>query len=180
MKAKSKRRFIRLLFLASLFPVFCLVISLADEAASGSEGMEIAGPGASPAIDLQAVLDAIVGRNRGYGGGVFRLHSPTRGLLFEGSSGYAVRQPPVPMQLYNTFEIASMTKTFTAVTVLLLMENGLLELDEPIGTYLPSEITSGLLVIGGHEYGPEITVRQLLNHTGGLPDYWYDPPYIIS
>jgi D-alanyl-D-alanine carboxypeptidase len=77
------------------------------------------------------------------------------------------------------FEIASTSKAFTAAAVLLLTERGTLDLDAPISDYLPPDYTDGLLVIGGHDYGPELTLRQLLSHTAGLPDYWNDPPWVI-
>ncbi|MFD4406330.1 serine hydrolase domain-containing protein [Nocardia sp. NPDC058499] len=59
--------------------------------------------------------------------------------------------------------IGSVTKTFTAAAVLQQVEQGRIDLDAPIGDYLPD-------VVPG-ERGREITVRMLLNHTSGLPDY---------
>ncbi|MAE71278.1 MAG: hypothetical protein CME06_12530 [Gemmatimonadetes bacterium] len=134
---------------------------------------------ADRAIDLQAKLDAKIAKNRGYGGGLFRMSSGSDGVLFEGVSGDIDRIGGVPIEPRDTFEIASTSKTFTAATILLLKEEGLLFLDDPISTYLPTDITQGLLVIDDHDYGPEITLRQCLNHTSGLPDYWYDPPYVF-
>ncbi|MDJ0437967.1 serine hydrolase domain-containing protein [Rhodococcus qingshengii] len=61
--------------------------------------------------------------------------------------------------------IGSNTKTFTAVVVLQLVAEGKIELDTPIETYLPG------LVRGDGIDGHNITIRQLLQHTGGLPDY---------
>lgn len=61
--------------------------------------------------------------------------------------------------------IASNTKAFTATVVLQLVGEGLVGLDEPIETYLPG------LVRGEGIDGTQITVRQLLDHTSGLPDY---------
>nr|WP_055501809.1 serine hydrolase domain-containing protein [Nonomuraea pusilla] len=61
--------------------------------------------------------------------------------------------------------IGSNTKTFTAVTVLQLVGEGKVKLDEPVETYLP-----GLLRGEGID-GRRITVRQLLQHTSGLPEY---------
>lgn len=57
--------------------------------------------------------------------------------------------------------VASITKTAVATAVLRLAEAGEIGLDDPIDDYLP-----GVL----EEHG-EVTVRQLLNHTSGLPDY---------
>jgi len=61
--------------------------------------------------------------------------------------------------------IASNTKTFTATVVLQLVEEGRVDLDAPIETHLPG------LVRGPGGDGTAITVRQLLQHTSGLPEY---------
>jgi len=61
--------------------------------------------------------------------------------------------------------IGSNTKTFVAVVILQLVQEGKISLDEPIETYLP-----GLLRGEGID-GAKITVRQLLQHTSGLPEY---------
>lgn len=61
--------------------------------------------------------------------------------------------------------IGSNTKPFTATVVLQLFEEGKVELDAPIETYLPGRVR------GEGIDGNAITVRQLLQHTSGLPDY---------
>ena len=67
------------------------------------------------------------------------------------------------------FRIASVTKSFTAVAVLRLVADHRVVLDAPIETYLPGVVrgTGEGAEIDGHD----ITVRQLLQHTSGLPDY---------
>ncbi len=127
----------------------------------------------------QWLLDIFVERNTGYGGGVYRVSEGPDNVLWEVASGNAVRKTGEPMTIDATFEIASTSKTFTAAAVLLLVEQGLLDLDVPISTYLPDSYVTGLLVINDHDYGPELTLRQMLAHTSGLPDYWNDPPYIF-
>ncbi len=128
----------------------------------------------SNSIRFQRLLDASVRRNSGLGGGVVRIESAAHGVLFEGAAGNRVDGQP--MAVGDTFEVASITKTFTATCVMMLVEEGRLRLAEPIGDLLPSKLTRKLLVIDGHDYGAEITVGQLLGHTSGLPDYWTDPP----
>ena len=61
--------------------------------------------------------------------------------------------------------IGSNTKTFVAVVIMQLVQEGKITLDEPIETYLPS------LLHGEGIDGTKITVRQLLQHTSGLPEY---------
>ncbi|WP_034516524.1 serine hydrolase domain-containing protein [Actinomadura rifamycini] len=70
---------------------------------------------------------------------------------------------PVPRE--GHWRIGSITKTFTATAVLLLVEDGLVDLDAPVERYLPGTVRGN-----GHD-GRNITVRQLLQHTSGLPDY---------
>jgi D-alanyl-D-alanine carboxypeptidase len=73
---------------------------------------------------------------------------------------------PVPVD--GEVRIGSNTKTFTATVVLQLVGEGKVDLDAPIERYLPG------LVRGDGIDGHKITVRQLLQHTSGLPDYDVD------
>ena len=59
------------------------------------------------------------------------------------------------------YQIASISKQFTAAALLLLEDDGKLRLDDPVSKYVP-----------GISGGDTITLRQLLNHTSGLQDYW--------
>jgi D-alanyl-D-alanine carboxypeptidase len=67
------------------------------------------------------------------------------------------------------FRIASVTKSFTAVAVLRLVAAGRVELDTSIETYLPGVVRG--TGDGAGIDGRDITVRQLLQHTSGLPNY---------
>lgn len=67
------------------------------------------------------------------------------------------------------FRIASVTKSFTAVAVLRLVADHRVALDEPIETYLPGVVRS--TGEGAGIDGHDITVRQLLQHTSGVPNY---------
>jgi CubicO group peptidase (beta-lactamase class C family) len=60
----------------------------------------------------------------------------------------------------SVFELASVTKQFTATAIMLLVEEGKVRLEDPINTFLP----------GAPEKWKGITVRHLLTHTGGLPN----------
>lgn len=67
------------------------------------------------------------------------------------------------------FRVASVTKTFVATAVLRLAARDRVRLDEPIETYLPGVVRGtgdGAAIDGGN-----ITVRQLLQHTSGVPNY---------
>jgi D-alanyl-D-alanine carboxypeptidase len=59
------------------------------------------------------------------------------------------------------YSIGSNSKQFTAAAILLLQEQGKLNLDDPVGKYIP-----------GLTRGDEVTIRQILSHTSGYQDYW--------
>jgi CubicO group peptidase (beta-lactamase class C family) len=79
--------------------------------------------------------------------------------LFEYDGGLADVENAIPMSPATTMMAYSMTKTFTAVAVLQLMEQGKVSLDESALHYLPDI-----------PYGPAVTVRHLLSQTSGLPN----------
>jgi D-alanyl-D-alanine carboxypeptidase len=70
------------------------------------------------------------------------------------------------------YQIASISKQFTAAALLLLEDDGKLTLDDKVSRHLP-----------GISGGDTITIRQLLSHTSGLQDYWphdYSPPMMAK
>ncbi|MBW9209075.1 beta-lactamase family protein [Mumia sp. zg.B21] len=77
--------------------------------------------------------------------------------------------PPRPE---TPFFVASITKRFIVTLVLQAYERGELDIDAPITAYLPTETTAGLHVLDGVDRTAAITVRHLLSHTSGLPDYF--------
>ena len=77
--------------------------------------------------------------------------------------GYGVRELHTVAAIdgKTNFRLASCTKQFTAMAIMLLVHDGKLRYDEPLTEIFPDF----------PEYGRAITVRHLLTHTGGLPDY---------
>jgi D-alanyl-D-alanine carboxypeptidase len=82
-------------------------------------------------------------------------------LLHVGTYGLADVELRVPVTDSTVFEIGSISKQFAAAAALLLVEEGRLDLDDPIHEHLAD--------LPGEWLG--VTVRQLLNHTSGIPDY---------
>lgn len=117
-----------------------------------------------PVDKLPVLLKRIVAKNHGYGGGVFRV-SDSRGLVWEGASGFMAGPGSAPMQVDTPFEIASITKMVTAATILKLTEQGKIRLESRLSDILPADGAKGF---------ESVTIQQLLTHTGGLPDYWSD------
>ncbi|WP_078624739.1 serine hydrolase domain-containing protein [Streptomyces monomycini] len=99
--------------------------------------------------------------------GMYGAYSAVRDgdASWQGASGVADVRTGRPTTPQLQHRIGSITKTFTATAVLQLAGKGRIDLDAPIGRYLPG------LVPGAR--GQAITVRMLLNHTSGIADYGY-------
>ncbi len=98
--------------------------------------------------------------------GAVTLVASSDSILHLGVVGMRSLDPPLPMTENTIFRIASMTKPITGAAILVLQEDGLLDLDDPVSDYLP-EFTK-LQTPSGRT--ANITIRQLLNHTSGLGD----------
>lgn len=79
-------------------------------------------------------------------------------ILFE--KGYGLAATDLPNSPSTLYQIASLSKTFTAVAVMQLVEKELLNLDSPISQYFPD-----------FPNGESITISHLLSHSSGIPDY---------
>ncbi len=77
----------------------------------------------------------------------------------------------VDLQACNITRAGSTVKTFTAVTLLMLQEDGLLDLDDPISEYLSKKVFHGI------ENAENSTIRQLLNHSSGIHNYIQDTKF---
>jgi D-alanyl-D-alanine carboxypeptidase len=76
----------------------------------------------------------------------------------------------------TTWFVASVTKLYIATTVLQLCERGEVGLDAPMTAFLATGSVDGIHRLGGVDHTPAITIRHLLGHTSGLPDYLEDRP----
>lgn len=74
----------------------------------------------------------------------------------------------------QSYFIASTTKLYVTAVILKLKADGKLLLDDKISKYLSPDIMHKLHVLKGIDYSNTLTIRQLLAHTSGLPDYFED------
>lgn len=81
------------------------------------------------------------------------------------AAGYADLASAIPLQPCNKTRVGSTVKTFTATTILLLQEEGLLRMDDPIADYLSAKDLEGI------ENAGEATICQLLQHSSGIYNY---------
>ena len=81
--------------------------------------------------------------------------------------GYADSVAGVPVDGDTIFQLASISKPFTAIAVMQLVEAGVINLDEPITTYLPEFSLLPDVLTGTADYS-NVTVRMLLSHASGI------------
>lgn len=83
-------------------------------------------------------------------------------VLYEKSFGFADFEKKTPLSIRSQFQVASVSKQFTAFGIMVLKRQGRLAYDDKVIKYLPD-----------FPY-PNITLRHLLHHTSGLPNFWDD------
>lgn len=129
---------------------------------AGLASLLASGAGATPAEDAaiasraRTMLAAATTRD---GPGIAVLIARGDTILYRGAGGAANIELGVPLRTDQVFDIASVTKMFTAALVFKLAEAGKLSLDDPLARYLPDFPNAGT-----------ITLRQLLTHTAGISD----------
>jgi CubicO group peptidase (beta-lactamase class C family) len=88
-------------------------------------------------------------------------------IVLKAAYGYADMDWSIPNTIDTKFRIGSLTKQFTAASILLLQERGRLSVNEPIKTYLPDV----------PDAWSKVTVDNLLTHTSGIPNFTGAPGF---
>jgi D-alanyl-D-alanine carboxypeptidase len=135
-----------------------------------ASGKSLAGGRFDPVLagQLQQVLDGAVAESKGtIPGAILYVQHPGRGS-WAGTAGLGRLDPPVAIRSGDHFRAGSIAKPFVSATVLQLAERGRLPLDATLPEVLPAE------VIGRFPTAGKITVRMLLGHRAGLPE-WDSP-----
>lgn len=84
-------------------------------------------------------------------------------VICESVTGFADLANEIPNTIETKFASASAGKVFVAVAILQLIEQGKIKFDDTLGELLDIDL---------HSIDPDVTVKQLLNHTSGVPDYF--------
>ncbi|HEY4143851.1 serine hydrolase domain-containing protein [Pinirhizobacter sp.] len=113
----------------------------------------------------EAFGDLIAASVYNQGPGVAVLVARDDNVIYRGARGMASIELGVPLDPAQRFRIGSITKTFTAASVLKLDAEHKLALNDPLSKFLP-----------GFPNGSHITLSQLLSHTSGVSDNWTSDP----
>jgi D-alanyl-D-alanine carboxypeptidase len=94
-------------------------------------------------------------------------------MAFTGSSGLFARGQSRPLRPEDPFRAASVTKAVTAATAVRLAAEGRWDLDNSVARFLAPPLVRLLQQLKGLPSVEALTIRRLLNHTSGLPDYFF-------
>ena len=133
--------------------------------------------GRPPDVSGSPSLAAPMARARAHIGELlveYRIPSAQVGVLQAGTiTDFAVGVRDVrtgePASTDTIYQLGSMSKTWTAVAFLQLVDEGRVDLDEPVRTYLPG------FRVADAEVSARLTARRLLNHTNGIEEAYGDP-----
>jgi len=134
-------------------PIIAMVVLVASAIGTDAQAPEMA-----TQKQIDAVFSGVTSPDEPGLAALVRTHSQT---VFE--RGYGVRdlRSKAKIDAHTNFRLASFTKQFTAMAIMLLVHDGKLRYEETLTELFPDFPA----------YGKTITVRNLLNHTSGLPDY---------
>ena len=119
------------------------------------------------AQDLAEQIDGIMEKEYPANGpGATILVAKNGKPIYRNAFGKANLELNVPMKPENVLELGSITKQFTAVAILKLMEEGKLKLEDPLSKY-----------IADYPGGKDIKIHHLLNHTSGIKSYTDMPTF---
>ena len=132
-------------------------------AACGGTAITPAPPTEAIRQQLESIMASAVGTD--VPGATIQIITPD--WTWTGAAGNAQITPSIPAEPNMYFRIASVSKTFTAIAILKLAEEGKLNLDDPIEKWLPASYLQRMSSFPYHQ----ITLRLLLNHRSAIHDY---------
>lgn len=158
-----------------LLPVIALLTFAFCNAQPAKKQIDVCEPGVTinPGYSKAASFDSILKHytTNMLPGALLAVYSEKEGW-WAGAKGYANLEKKIPMQNCHLQYLQSISKTYMAVEILQLKEQGKIDLDAPMTKYLPVRFSRYIKNAG------EITVRMLLNQTSGVPEYNQDPEFV--
>jgi CubicO group peptidase (beta-lactamase class C family) len=151
----------------TLAPIAPTLVPTAEPPTSAPTLAPTAQPTVAPTAvpDLATRIDTFINRlmKQGIFSGVVFV-AKKGDVLFANAYGLADREHKTPNTLATRFQIASLTKQFTAVAILMLQAEGKLNVKDKVCAYIKP----------CPEAWAEVTIHQLLTHTAGMPQYFPD------
>ncbi len=159
----------------ALIPAITLMISSICNAQPAKKQTSVCEPvvAINPNYSKAAAFDSILERytTNLLPGALVAIYSEKEGW-WAGAKGYANLGQKIPMQNCHLQYLQSISKTYMAVEILQLKEQGRIDLDARMTKYLPARYSKYI------KDAEKMTVRMLLNQTSGVPEYNQNPEFV--
>src|ERR1035437_235644 len=126
--------------------------------------------------EMKSIITEFVEKNKSVRSCVLAVMKGDSSFSWSGAVGIASQENQLPMTENTPIYLARVTKLFTATAIMRLYELGLISLDDPMSKYLPEKLIHGVQIYKGIDYSDKITIKELLSHTSGIPDYYEEKP----
>ncbi|UHA75418.1 serine hydrolase domain-containing protein [Paenibacillus sp. 481] len=117
----------------------------------------------------------IVKKNDSLSSVLLTIYSGQTGYFEQFAVGTKNQSSAQPVQTDSQYHAASIGKTMCAAVYGMLVDEGKINYDDNINSWLDADILKGLFVVDGIDYSAQVTVRHLLSHTSGVGDYFEGP-----
>ncbi|MEM9261108.1 MAG: serine hydrolase domain-containing protein, partial [Bacteroidota bacterium] len=152
-------------FLLSIFLFFLIACDNAEVVPAATYRCELTFPDEGAEHPQAAAFWELIDKALPYTTGIQVALTDNDGRTWTGARGFADIANQVPLETCHRLMIASISKVATAVLIMQLQEEGRLSVEDPLTDWLPEDL------IGPLANSNEVSLRQLLNHTSGIPDY---------
>jgi len=124
---------------------------------------------------IQKKMTEIAAENDSLSSALLTIYSNETGYFEQFAAGTINHASDEPVSPDSQYHSASIGKTMCAAVYGLLADEGRIDLDDTIGSWLDDDILEGLFVVDGTDYSDQVTLRHLLSHTSGAADYFEGP-----
>lgn len=125
--------------------------------------------------EINTRLTKIVEKDETLSSALLTIYSNKTGYFEQFAVGTKNQYSELPVQIDSRYHSASIGKTMCATVFGILSDEGKINLNDKISSWLDDDILKGLFVVDGTDYSDQVTLKHLLSHTSGVGDYFEGP-----
>lgn len=125
--------------------------------------------------EINTRLTKIVEKDETLSSALLTIYSNKTGYFEQFAVGTKNQYSELPVQIDSPYHSASIGKTICATVFGILADEGKINLNDKISSWLDDDILKGLFVVDGTDYSDQVTLKHLLSHTSGIGDYFEGP-----
>ncbi|WP_342543837.1 serine hydrolase domain-containing protein [Lysinibacillus sp. FSL K6-4013] len=125
--------------------------------------------------EIKTRLTKIVEKDETLSSALLTIYSNKTGYFEQFAVGTKNQYSELPVQIDSRYHSASIGKTMCATVFGILSDEGKINLNDKISSWLDDDILKGLFIVDGTDYSDQVTLKHLLSHTSGIGDYFEGP-----